>query len=210
MRKTTLIIIAILLLSFAIGIYVYPKMPQMMASHWDGAGSVNGYMGRFWGVFLMPILSVFMFLLFMLIPKIDPMKKNVEKFRKHFDWFIVILLLFMLYIYILTLLWNFYYRFNMLQMLVPAFAILFYYMGVLVSHAKRNWFIGIRTPWTMSSSRVWDKTHSLGGKLFKIAAVIALFGIIFQKYAIWLVIVPVFVVAIWTMVYSYFEFRKEG
>jgi len=210
MRKTTLIIIAILLLSFAIGIYVYPKMPHLMASHWNSAGNVDGYMSRFWAVFLMPVISLFIFLLFMLIPKIDPMKKNVEKFRNYFDWCIVLIMLFMLYLYILTLLWNFSYRFNMVLMLVPAFGILFYYMGVLVGHAKRNWFIGIRTPWTMSSSRVWDKTHRLGGILFKISGIIALLGVFFQKYAIWLVIVPVVAVSIWTAVYSYLEFRKEN
>jgi uncharacterized membrane protein len=181
-----------------------------MASHWNGAGNVDGYMSRFWGVFLMPIISLFMFLLFMLIPKIDPMKKNVEKFRNYFDWCIVLIMLFMLYLYILTLLWNFSYRFNMVLMLVPAFGILFYYMGVLVSHAKRNWFIGIRTPWTMSSSRVWDKTHRLGGILFKISGAIALLGVIFQKYAIWLVIVPAVIAALWATVYSYFAYRKNS
>jgi uncharacterized membrane protein len=52
---------------------------------------------------------------------------------------------------------------------------------VLIKNAKRNWFIGIRTPWTMSSDKVWDKTYKIGGKLFKIAGVVALLAIIFER-----------------------------
>ncbi len=95
------------------------------------------------------------------------------------------------------------------QFLIPALGILFYYAGILVENAKRNWFIGIRTPWTLSSEKVWDKTHKIGGKLFKIAGIIALLGILFQKYALFFVLVPIISVAIYTIVYSYFEYQKE-
>jgi hypothetical protein len=79
----------------------------------------------------------------------------------------------------------------------------------MVENAKRNWFIGIRTPWTLSSDSVWDKTHKLGGKLFKVSGIIALFGVIFPLFAFYLVIVPVISVAFYTMLFSYLEFRKE-
>jgi len=59
------------------------------------------------------------------------------------------------------------------QMMVPALGILFYYCGILIENAKRNWFIGIRTPWTLSNEKVWERTHKIGGKLFKIAGLIA-------------------------------------
>jgi uncharacterized membrane protein len=93
--------------------------------------------------------------------------------------------------------------------LVPAFSLIFYYAGVLVQNAKQNWFIGIRTPWTLSSERVWDRTHKLGGNLFKASALIGLLGLLVQDYAIWLILIPVIVTAIYTVAYSYFEFRKE-
>jgi len=150
-----------------------------------------------------------LFLLFILIPKIDPLKQNIEKFRKYFDGFIVLIISFLFYLYLLTIFWNLGIRFNMTQFLVPAFAVLFYYCGILVENAKRNWFIGIRTPWTLSSEKVWDKTHRLGGKLFKICGLIILFGIFLQGYAIFFVFVPVLLVAGYTVVYSYFEYQKE-
>jgi len=209
MRKTETFIIAVILLSFAVGIYLYPSMPASMASHWNAQGEVNGYMPKFWGLFLMPIISVGLFLLFLVIPGIDPMKENIAKFRGYFDGFITLLMLFLFYIYLLTIYWNLGARFDFIVAIVPAFSVLFYYMGILVEHAKRNWFIGIRTPWTLSSEKVWDATHKIGGKLFKIAAVVALLGLFFGKYAIWFVIAPALFVAIYTIVYSYFEWRKR-
>jgi uncharacterized membrane protein len=86
---------------------------------------------------------------------------------------------------------------------------LFFYTGVLCDNAKRNWSIGIRTPWTLSSERVWDKTHKVGGRLFKIAGVIAFIGIFFERHAIFFILVPVFLLAIYTFIYSYFEYQKE-
>ncbi len=209
MRKSYLIIAAIIIISFIIGIYYYPKMPAQMASHWNAAGDVNGYMPKFWGMFLMPIISVFVVLLLIFLPKLDPMRKNVEKFRKYFDNFIILLAVFLLYLYILTLIFNFGIRLDIIRFLAPAFAALFYYSGVLISHAKQNWFIGIRTPWTLSSSKNWEKTHKIGAKLFKISGLLCLFGIIFKDYAIFFILVPVLLSAVYLFVYSYVEFRKE-
>lgn len=209
MRKSQIITLLIIFSSFIIGFYFYPQMPEKMASHWDMQGQVDGYMSKFWGLFLMPLISIGLFLLFVLIPKIDPLKANIEKFRKYFDIFVVLIILFLFYIYLLTISWNLGFRFSMNQLLPPAMGILFYYLGILVEKAKRNWFIGIKTPWTLSSDRVWDKTHKIGGKLFKVAGAIAFLGIFFQDYAISFVIFPVILVAGYTIVYSYFEYQKE-
>ncbi|VVB91544.1 Uncharacterised protein [uncultured archaeon] len=209
MRKSELIIAGIILLSFAIGIYYYPQMPEKMASHWNAEGQVDGYMSKFWGLFLMPIISVGLFLLFFLIPRIDPLKSNIQQFRTYYNGFVVLIIVFLFYLYLLTIFWNTGYTFNMITFLSPAFAILFYYAGILIENAKRNWFIGIRTPWTMSSDKVWDKTHKTGGKLFKIAGILALFVIFFERYAIFIIVVPVIIVSIYTVAYSYFEYQKE-
>ena len=209
MRKSEIIAIGIILLSFIIGIYLYPQMPEKMASHWNAKGEVDGYMPKFWGLFLMPIISLLIFLLFIAIPKIDPLKQNIEKFRKYYDGFVVLMIAYLFYIYLLTLLWNTGIRFSIVQPLVPAMSILFYYIGILVENAKRNWFIGIRTPWTLSSEKVWEKTHKIGGKLFKIAGIIAFIGIFFQDYAIFFILIPIISVAFYTITYSYFEYQKE-
>lgn len=209
MRKSEIAALLIILISFVISAYFYPKMPERMASHWNVQGNVDGHMSKFWGLFLMPFVSSGLFLLFLIIPKIDPLKQNIVKFRKYFDAFVVLIIVFLFYLYLLTILWNLGFTFSIIYALVPAFSILFFYVGVLIENAKRNWFIGIRTPWTLSSDKVWDKTHKLGGKLFKISGIIALLGIIFVRYAFYFVISPAIIVALYTIVYSYFEYRKQ-
>ena len=208
MKKTTLGALALIAISFIIAIWFYSAMPEQMASHWNSAGEVDGHMSKFWGLLLMPIISSAMLLLFLAIPRIDPLKRNIKKFMKYYDWFIFLIIVFMLYIYALTISWNLGYKFNMTLMILPALGILFIYLGFLTEHAKRNWFIGIRTPWTLSSEKVWNKTHKLGGKMFKIAGVIALFGVVFQKYAMWLILIPVLIAGLYPAIYSYFAYQK--
>ena len=208
MKKTEMLMLALIALSFAVAIYSYPQMPEQVASHWNAAGDVDGYMGRFWGVFLMPIIAAIMFPLYLVIPKIDPLRKNIEKFRSHYEWFILMVIAFLFYIYLLTTGWNFGMRFDMTRALIPAFAALFYYCGVVIEKAKRNWFIGIRTPWTLSSDVVWEKTHKLGGKLFKIAGVVSLLGLLSKDYAIWIMVAPVLAFSLYMVLYSYLEWRK--
>lgn len=209
MRRSNVIIILIILLSFIVGFYFYPRMSDRIASHWNIKGEVDGYMPKFWGLFLMPIISVFLFLLFLLIPRIDPLKANIEKFRRYFDIFIILIILFLFYLYLLTIFWNVGKRFEMIQFLSPALGMLFYYCGVLIENAKRNWFIGIRTPWTLSNEKVWERTHIIGGKLFKITGIVALLGVLFPGYAMFLVLFPIILVTIYTIVYSYLEYQKE-
>ncbi len=208
MKKSAIIISLIILASFAVGIYLYPQMPGKMVSHWGFNGEANGYMSKFWGLFLMPIVSLAMFLFLIFIPKIDPLRANIEKFRKYFDSFIIFIILFFFYIYLLTIFWNLGARFDMNQAIAPAFGILFYYCGVLVESSKRNWFIGIRTPWTLSSDEVWDKTHKVGGKLFKIAGIVSFLGLLFPRLAFFFILVPVIFATIFSVIYSYFEYRK--
>jgi len=202
------LIFLVVVISFLIGLYFYPQLPDQMASHWNAKGEVDGYMTKFWGVFLMPLVMIFMALIYFFIPRIDPLKKNIEKFRKYFEGFILVMLLFFLYIYVLTLVYNLGYEFNMGQFMFPAMGFLFYYCGVLIKNAKRNWFIGIRTPWTLSSDKVWDKTHAIGGKLFQAVGIIAFIGVLFPDYMIWILFVPLFSVVIFTIAYSYFEYKK--
>jgi uncharacterized membrane protein len=157
----------------------------------------------------MPIVSLGIFLLFTFIPKIDPLKENIKKFRRYFDSFIILMIVFMMYAHALTLFWNFGFQLDIGRMLLPAIGIVFYYCGVLIEKSKRNWLIGIRTPWTLSSDLVWEKTHKLGGKLFKISGVIAVLGIFFPDYLFLIFAVPVIFSAIFTSVYSYFEYKRQ-
>lgn len=208
LRKTDLQALAIAIIAIAAGFYVYGRLPGRVASHWSAQGTANGYAPRIVGAFLMPAIGLLLWLFFIAIPCIDPKRANIELFRKYFDRFIILLLLFLLYLYGLTIAWNLGLRFNMVRFLAPAFAVIFYNAGILISHAKQNWTIGIRTPWTLESEIVWDRTHALGAKLFKAAAIVSLAGVIIPRAAVWLAIVPLALAVFISVVYSFVAFRK--
>lgn len=210
LHKGEAIGLVLLALSFSVALYFYPLMPERVASHWNARGQVDGYMNRFWGTFIFPIIFCILFLVFLIVPKIDPKKENIEKFRRYFDGFIISLFVFLFYLYLLTIFWNLGYEFDLIYFMIPALTVFLYMTGVLVAKSEPNWTIGIRTPWTLSSEAVWKKTHALGGKLFKAAAIISLVGLIFPKAAFLIFIIPVLGSAVYVIIYSYFEYKKEG
>ena len=197
-------------LSFVISAYFYPQMPEKMATHWNAKGEVNGYMSPFWGIFLMPLMIVGIAALFFIIPKIDPLKKNILKFKEHYERFIIIILFFMLFINSHVILWNLGIELNVNMIMSAGIGILLFYTGDFLSHAKRNWFIGIRTPWTLSNENVWKKTHEKGSLLFKLSGILALIGIIIPNYAIWLMMIPILLSSTYLIVYSYILYSKES
>jgi uncharacterized membrane protein len=209
MRKTIAVIASLVLLSFFLSVYFYPQVPEQMATHWNSQGEVNGYMSKLWGLFFMPLMITGLVLIFLLIPKIDPKKENIAKFRKYYDGFIVILILFLLAVHLQILLWNAGFKISPNSVLPLSIGLLFYYLGILTEKAERNWFIGIRTPWTLSSEKVWKKTNRLGGKLFRIAGIAAVFGAFFPELAIYFILVPVLIVTGISIIYSYMEYQKE-
>jgi uncharacterized membrane protein len=202
-------IIVIVFAMFAVGGALYGQLPAIMASHWNAAGDVNGTMSKFWGVFFLPLLSLAITALLLVIPNIDPLKTNIQKFKNYYYAFIIVFLVYFFYIYMLTLLSNLNVAFDMTRMLMPAMGVFFAVIGFMMLKAKRNFFIGIRTPWTLSSDEVWDKTHKLGGKLFIAAGVItAAFGFLTGEIAIWVMLGLILGVAVFTTVYSYIIFHK--
>ncbi len=210
-RVTLIITLLFVLVAIAFSVAIYGRLPEQMASHWGVEDQVNGYISRFWGAFLMPIISVGMLALFLLIPNIDPLKANIAKFREFFNAFIVLILAFMLYMHFLTIFWNLgYQNFKMSAAMLPAMGLLFMYMGLMLRKAKRNWFIGIRTPWTLSSDTVWDETHRIGSILFFVSGVLVLIGGFAGGFAAFLLIfVPLMGSAIFLVVYSYILYQRE-
>lgn len=207
-EKTHIAIIIIIILTILSSIYFYNIFPSHIVSHWDENGKPNGTMDKFWALFLFPIISTVLFLILILIPKIDPLRHNIEKFKDSYNKLVLIIILFLSYIYTLTILWNLGFRFNMVQALIPGFAIIIYYLGITIQQAKRNWSIGIRTPWTISNEKVWNRTHKFASKLFRLAAIITFWGVIFPKYAIWFILIPILLATIISIIYSYIEYRK--
>ncbi len=209
LRTSEIITLLTVVASIVAGIILYPKLPEQVASHWNSEGAVDGYMSRFWGTFILPIVLAVMWVLYVLIPRIDPKSKNIEKFRKSYDTFMVIIFLLFGYLYSLTTFWNLGNEFHFATYIIPAFSVLFFFIGNMLGKAKSNYSIGIRTPWTLANEEVWDKTHKLGGLLFKIAAIITLIGVLFPNIAYLIFLITILGVTLFLIAYSYYLFSKK-
>lgn len=207
-KLSIIVIVLLILIGIAVSVAVYPRLPDQVASHWNANDQVNGYMSRFWGAALMPLITIGMALLFLVIPSIDPLKENIARFRDSFNTFIVLITAFMLYMHILTLAYNLGYTFRISQAMIPGLGLIFVFAGIMMSKAKRNYFIGIRTPWTLANETVWDETHRLGSKLFIGAGILSLFSLLLGENGFWLMMALIAVAALVPVVYSYILFAR--
>jgi len=209
MKLIRLAIALVLVLTAVITLVAYPHMPDSVPSHWNAAGDVDGEMPKFWGLAIIPCLMTALIALFALLPRIDPLHKNYSKFQTWYEGFILALAVFFFMLQLQIILWATGIPVSPNVTMPVLVGVLFICIGFLTEHAEPNWFVGIRTPWTLSSEQVWKKTHARGGALFKLAGLLSITGTVAGTYAWLFIIVPVIAAAVYCVVYSYMEFRKE-
>jgi len=202
-------IVLVLILTAVMTLVVYPMMPDAVASHWNAAGDLNGTMPKFWGLILIPLLMYGFCALLVVLPRIDPLRNNYQKFQDYYEGFILVFATFFFFVQLQIILWGLGIHISPNLTLPVMIGILFIYIGFLIEHAEPNWFVGIRTPWTLSSDSVWKKTHQRGATLFKLAGVVSMIGILAGMYAWLFILIPAIAVAVYTVMYSYVEFRRE-
>lgn len=208
MNKNQRIIFYILLLMLLLSILVFARMPDRIATHWGISGQADGYSGKAFGLFFMPLFSFILYGILVWLPNLDPKRKNIELFRSSYEGFLVLFFLFFFYLHLLTILWNMGMTMSFNQAFAPALSVLFYGVGILLEKAKMNYFIGIRTPWTLANEEVWDETHQKSGIAFKISAIISFFGFFFPNYYIWILLSSVLLASIYSIVLSYYIYKR--
>lgn len=206
--KRTLASLALVAAMVAASVLLYDRLPEQLATHWNADNAVDDTMPRAVGVALFPALGLLLVGLFALVPRIDPLGENIEAFRAAYDLLVVTTVGLLAYVQALVLWWNLGNEFAVSAAIAPAVAAVYVVAGYVVERAERNWFVGFRTPWTLSDDRVWERTHSRGGRLLKVAGVLAALGVVFPEYAIALLVAPVLLVAVYTTVFSYREYRR--
>jgi len=206
---TTLLLVALLIGSLAISTYFYTQMPDKMITHWNNQEIPDGKSSREVGLFIFPAILGLITTLFLLIPNIDPLKKNILKFEKQFGTFLILLSSFFIIIQAQIISWNLKVFISPNIIRTIAIGILFFYLGTLLKHAKRNFFIGIKTPWTLNSDFVWNKTHKLGSILFKILASLIVLSTTFYKQNFWIIIGSTIATVLILIIYSYHIHSKK-
>jgi uncharacterized membrane protein len=208
--KKELPLIGIVLLPFLYLAYVWNQLPTEVPLHWNIKGEVDRY-GDKSELILIPILtSVLIYVIFLVVPYIDP-KKQIQKMGKKYHTlkliattFMSVLALFIIYMAKNQSVANPNYIFLLM-------GVLFIIFGNYFKTIKANYFIGIRTPWTLESEIVWKETHKMGGKIwFTGGLLIILSCLIFEKEinaVIFLIITAIMVLV--PVVYSYLLFKKQ-
>ena len=208
--KRDWLIIILILLGFALGVYYYPSLPDRVPVHWNANGEINGYGSKLFGAFGLPLINLGMYLMFILLPNIDPKKKNYANFMSTYQFLKYLLIVFFLGIQLITLLIATGVVVNKPILIQIMISLLFILLGNVMGRVKPNYFVGIKTPWTLANEEVWRKTHRLAAPLWVVGGILnillSLTGGTNLNGNGFIVIVAV--ISIVPIGYSYFAYQK--
>jgi uncharacterized membrane protein len=170
-------------------VLAYPWLDERVPTHWNMSGEVDGWSSRFSVAWLIPLVMAGMVVLFRVLPHIDPRRANYEKFSVAYDTLVVVIMAFMLGMHLLLLATGSGYQLPVARIVPAAVGVMFITLGLLLPKAHPNWFVGIRTPWTLSSDLSWERTHRLGGTLFMLSGALAILSAAaFPNRAAWVLV----------------------
>jgi uncharacterized membrane protein len=197
-------------LAAAVSVWAYSHLPETVATHWNLQGTPDGYSSRLWAVAVMPLVTLGLTGLFNVLPKVDPRRENYAKFLDSY-WLIAnAILVFTSLAHVLILANGLGYTVQVDRLLPVGVGLLFAFLGNYLTRVEPNWFIGVRTPWTLSSDTVWRKVHRTAGWLFVIGGLVIAAGAFAPRSAF----VPLFTVTIIVaagipVVQSYVLWKRE-
>jgi len=200
--------IAIVALTVAVSLLTYDDLPAQLATNFDASGDPGETMAKPLALALPTVLAAFVVVVFRVLPAIDPLGDNIAAFQDYYDLIAVVVVGVVGYVHLLIVGWNLGYDVSVAQAVVPVLAVTYYVAGVVVEHAEQNWFVGIRTPWTLSSEEVWNETHDRTAVLFKLAGLVALLALPFPQYLVPIAVAPIVVVTVVATAYSFVVYRR--
>jgi uncharacterized membrane protein len=189
---------------------VYPRLPDRVPVHWDVHGQVNRYGSRLEAAALLPLVMLGTWLLLRLLPRIDPRRMNYAKFADTYDLFVNSLLTLFAILQGVSLAAALGRPLPMNRVVPALVGMLFIILGNALPRARPNWWFGIRTPWTLSSDRVWMKTHRVGGYLMVGAGLLMVGAAAVQSaWTLLVAFVAMLAAGFGSLVYSYFAWKEE-
>ena len=205
----TAIIVGLVLsaVGFIISAVYWPHLPDPMVTHWDAHGTPNGHGSRIVGALLMPAMIALFGLMFALLARISPVGFGLRQFEDSVAVIAIALQIFLLVIHVITL------RAARTgaplqgEWMLLGIGALFAVMGNRFGKVRRNFFIGIRTPWTLADEEVWLRTHRLAGKLFVFAGLFTM-ALALVPYAMLAMIPALLVAGLVPVIYSFIVYRQ--
>lgn len=198
-------------LAFAISIGAYGHLPDPMPTHWNIHGEVDGYGSRIMGAFLNPLIMLGIALIIPVLPRIDPRGRNYEKFGTAYLTMMnaVVTVMFVIHLFALGAALGIHLPIG--RVIPAAVGLLLMVIGNLLPRVRPNWMVGIRNPWTLSSDRVWERAHRVGGYLMMVLGILLVLTAPFVPTAATfaLIIGGVVGLALGITIYSYVLWRQE-
>jgi uncharacterized membrane protein len=205
-----LVIAALVSLMFLASASLWSTAPESIPVHWNLQGDVDRYGGKFEGLMLLPLIAVGISLLLRFIPAMDPKKENFAQFGKVYSIIRVAVTLLMAVIHVAILGTVLGFTIDMGLAVSLGVGSLLIVLGNFMGKIRPNWFVGVRTPWTLSSKKSWVKTHRMSGWLFILMglAVVAT-GLTQSKYALGIMLALVLGGSLWAVIYSWLVWRGD-
>ena len=166
--------VLILIVPFVFIPFVWSSLPDQIPIHWNYNGHPNGYAGKAFGLFFIPLLNIALAALFIGLSKIDPKAWMMNVSSEMMKPMRLVITSFMTVIFIVTTLAILYPSINITEAFQYGIPVLFLLLGNFLPTVKPNYFVGVRTPWTLHDPDNWRMTHRLAGRLWVVASVIYL------------------------------------
>ncbi|SEG12286.1 SdpI family protein [Flavobacterium urumqiense] len=202
-------IIGIILVPFIYLAFLWNSLPAKVPTHWNYKGEIDRWGDKYSLIGLLFILPVLTYLLLLIIPKIDPKKRIDLMGGKYYQIkFVLVLIMSLLSMFIIHLTKN--ESISNPNLIFALIGILIVVMGNYFKVIQPNYFLGIRTPWTLENKEVWKATHTFASKLWFIGGLLIIIGGIILPDEFFLVgfLSIIGLIVIVPMVYSYFKFKE--
>lgn len=195
---------------FAVTAWAWSRVPAEMPVHWNIAGQPDRYGGRAEGLLLIPLLSLGLYGLFLVLPRFDPLGANYARFSGPYTVLRTSVLSLMAVIQVVLIASALGWQGNVGTVISVAVGLLFVVLGAMLPRLEPTWFVGIRTPWTLSSQKSWDQTHRVGGWVFIVVGIaMVVLGLIDPTWAFPVMLVGVLGGTLGVVAYSYFVWRDD-
>lgn len=198
---------AVILATLAGTVVAYPHLPGTVPVHWNTHGQIDGWAPR-WTLFLYgPGLMTFMLVLFAAFPWLSPKKFEVDAFRPTYLYIMIILVAMFAYIQVLMILAALNVALDSGRAVIGGVCLLIALMGNVMGKVRRNFYIGIRTPWTIASERVWNATHRFAAKTFFAGGLVGFVAVLLRA-PFWLPLAAILLAAFTPAIYSLIYYKQ--
>lgn len=185
----------------------YSRMPEQVPMHWDIHGSVDGFGPRYVLLLLGPGLMLGEMALFALLPRLSPKRYAMDAFQPTYLHLMLVLVAMSGYFFAVVLWAALTGSVDINRATLGGISVLTVLVGNVMGKVRRNFFIGVRTPWTLASERVWYATHRLAGKLMVVTGLVCLI-LSLLGYAVWIWIAVLGAGLLTPVAYSLFHYKR--